>query len=58
VRHRKHTLNEGGTVMLTEIQGAVLKDMDFIDISKTTKKACFCFYNMDSDFEEVLFQQD
>jgi hypothetical protein len=58
VGHRKHALNEGGTVMPTEIQGSVLKDIEVIDISKSTKKTFFCSYNMDIDFEKVLFQQD
>jgi hypothetical protein len=58
VGHRKYTLNEGGTVMPTKIQGAVLKDTEFLDFSKSTKKAFFCSYNMDIDFEEVLFQQE
>jgi hypothetical protein len=56
--HRKHTLNEGGTVMPTGMQGAVLKDTELVDISKSTKKAFVCSYNMDIDFEKVLFQQD
>jgi hypothetical protein len=50
-------LNKGSTFMLTEILGAVLKNIEVADVSKSTKKAFFWSYNMDIDFEK-LFQQD
>jgi hypothetical protein len=56
--HSKHTLNEGGTVMPTEMQGVVLKDIEVVGHVQVHKKAFVCSYNMDIDFEKELFQQD
>lgn len=35
-----------------------LKDIEVTDISESTKKAFFCFCNMDIDLDKVLFKQD